>query len=94
MPSVADSSARLRRNPDDALEQRVWVLRRHHRVSLRQAHAITSVDWDAGLARAACGLGLRPDSITDVPAGGCMPCVLCVASLPVGGVAVEDGSAR
>ncbi|GAA3359370.1 hypothetical protein [Saccharopolyspora gregorii] len=92
MPSVANSSARLRRDPDAAAEQRVWVLRRHPRVSLRQAHAIVSVDWDAGVARTACGLGLRRDAIADVPAGGCMPCVSCVASIPVGSRQLEDSA--
>ncbi|WP_243788201.1 hypothetical protein [Saccharopolyspora gloriosae] len=92
MPSVANSSAHLRRDPDAALEQRVWVLRKHHRVSLRQAHAIVSVDWDAGLARTACGMGLRPDAIGDVPEGGCMPCVSCVAAMPVGAALPEDAA--
>lgn len=63
----------------------VWVVRRHHRVSLRQAHAIVEVDQHRGAARALCGLELGPREIDDVPSGGCMPCVRCVASVPVPG---------
>lgn len=66
--------------PDDS---RVWVMRRHPMARLRQSHAIIAVDWDAGVARTSCGLGLRPDAIDDVPEGGCMPCVLCVAATPL-----------
>lgn len=84
MPSVAEGSARPRRAPAaTGPDQRVWVLRRHVRVSLREAHAIVTVDWDAGVARTACGLALRPESIADVPEGGCMPCVTCVAATPM-----------
>lgn len=60
----------------------VWVLRSHPRVSLREAHAIVEVDHDRGAARALCGLELGPREIDDVPGGGCMPCVRCVAKLP------------
>lgn len=64
-------------------DERVWILRRHRRVVLGQSHAVVSIDWSAGLARTSCGLGLRPDEIADVPMGGCMPCVLCVAATPL-----------
>ncbi len=84
MPSVAEGSARPRRaSADSGSDQRVWVMRRHVRVSLREAHAIVTVDWEAGVARTACGLALRPESIGDVPEGGCMPCVTCVAATPL-----------
>lgn len=66
-----------------AAEQRVWILRLHHRVTLREAHAVVDVDWEAGVARTSCGLGLRPHEITDVPAGGGMPCVACIAATPL-----------
>jgi hypothetical protein len=64
-------------------ESRVWVLRRHPLPRLRQSHAIVAVDWDAGVARASCGLELGPDVIDEVPEGGCMPCVLCIAATPL-----------
>jgi hypothetical protein len=64
-------------------DSRVWVMRRHPRARLRQSHAIVTVDWNAGVARTSCGLGLRPDAIDDVPQGGCMPCVLCIAATPL-----------
>jgi hypothetical protein len=64
-------------------DTRVWVLRRHPRVRLRQSHAIVTIDWDAGVARTSCGLELGPDAIDDIPEGGCMPCVLCVAATPL-----------
>lgn len=67
----------------DAESNRVWILRKHPRLSLRQAHAITAVDWQAGVARTSCGLELTPDAIGDVPAGGCLPCVFCVAATPL-----------
>lgn len=60
----------------------VWVMRRHHRVSLREAHAIVEVDHERGAARALCGLELGPREIEDVPSGGCMPCVRCVIEVP------------
>lgn len=60
----------------------VWVMRRHYRISLREAHAIVEVDHDRGAARALCGLELGPREIEDVPAGGCMPCVRCVSQVP------------
>jgi len=87
MPGVTEGTAAPDRSTATAAAgepaDRVWVLRRHVRVSLREAHAVVSVDWDAGVARTACGLGLRPESIADVPEGGCMPCVLCVAATPM-----------
>ena len=61
----------------------VWIMRRHHRVSLREAHAIVEVDQLRGAARALCGLELGPREIDDVPSGGCMPCVRCVARIPI-----------
>lgn len=76
--SSAESSPRQRKPPDN----RVWVLRRHVRVTLRQSHAIVEVDWDAGIARTSCGLELQPGEITDIPAGGCMPCEACVGQTP------------
>lgn len=63
-------------------DRRVWVLRRHPRPRLRQSHAVVTVDWNAGVARTSCGLELSPDAIDDIPDGGCMPCVLCIASTP------------
>lgn len=66
-------------NPPD---QRVWVMRIHKRATLCQSHAVVSIDWNARLARTSCGLGLRSDELADVPKGGCMPCVLCVAATP------------
>lgn len=66
-------------NPPD---QRVWMMRVHRRVSLRQAHAVVSIDWNTLLAHTSCGLGLRPDELTDVPMRGCMPCEFCVAATP------------
>lgn len=64
-------------------DRRVWILRRHTSRRLRQAHAIVTVDWDAGVARTSCGLELGRDAIDDIPEGGCMPCVLCVAATPL-----------
>lgn len=61
----------------------VWVMRRHVRVTLREAHAIVEVDHVRGAARALCGLELGPREIDDVPSGGCMPCVSCVARIPL-----------
>lgn len=69
--------------PSLAADTRVWVMRRHHRLRLRQSHAIVAVDWAAGVARTSCGLELEPDAIDDVPEGGCMPCVLCIAATPL-----------
>lgn len=68
---------------DNPPQQRVWVLRLHPRATFCQSHAVVSIDWSAGLTRTSCGLGLRPSEITDVPIGGCMPCVLCVAATPL-----------
>lgn len=67
---------------DNAADPRVWVLRVHRRATLCQSHAVVQVDWNDGLALTSCGLGLQPDEIADVPSGGCMPCVLCVAATP------------
>lgn len=67
---------------DNLSDQRVWVLRVHERATLSQSHAVVSIDWAAGLAHTSCGLGLRPDEIANIPMGGCMPCVLCVAATP------------
>jgi hypothetical protein len=75
-----EPAAALSASTDD---ERVWVMRRHPRVRLRQAHAIVTVDWDAGVARASCGLELDPASIGDIPVGGCAPCVLCIAATPL-----------
>lgn len=61
----------------------VWVMRRHARVTLREAHAIVEVDEARGVARALCGLELAPREIDDVPSGGCMPCVGCVVRIPL-----------
>jgi hypothetical protein len=84
-PVTVDSlpSSQPREQVNTAADQRVWILRRHPRVTLREAHAIVAVDWNAGVARCACGLGLRPEEIDDVPAGGCMPCPLCVKETPL-----------
>lgn len=69
--------------PPASPDRRVWVLRRHTSRRLRQAHAIVTVDWDAGVARTSCGLELDRDAIDDIPVGGCMPCVLCIAATPL-----------
>lgn len=79
LPDPGPARSETAESPSD---QRVWVLRVHRRVSLRQSHAVVSIDWRAGLARTSCGLGLQPDEVTNVPMGGCMPCVLCVAATP------------
>ncbi len=68
---------------DTATNARVWVLRDHRRLTLRQAHAIVAVDHAEGVARAACGLALGPTEIGDIPSGGCMPCAACLASTAV-----------
>ncbi|WP_243789333.1 hypothetical protein [Saccharopolyspora gloriosae] len=62
--------------------ERLWVLRWHNRVSLRQAHAVVRVDWLDRVARTACGLALSPEEIADIPALGCAPCEMCVAATP------------
>lgn len=62
---------------------RLWVLRWHNRVSLRQAHAVVRVDWLDRVARTSCGLALEPEEISDIPALGCMPCEMCVAATPL-----------
>jgi hypothetical protein len=66
-------------NPSD---QRVWVMRLHERVTLRQSHAVVSIDWAATIARTSCGLGLRFSEIAAVPRGGCMPCVAATPRPP------------
>jgi hypothetical protein len=79
-PDDVETRSRAYRAVND---QRVWVQRRHRRLTLCQAHAIVEVDWAEGVARAACGLGLRPEEIDDIPAGGGLPCELCVAETPL-----------
>lgn len=64
-------------------DTRVWVMRRHPRHRLCQAHAIIAVDWAAGVARTSCGLELERDAIDDIPDGGCMPCIVCIAATPL-----------
>src|SRR5437763_8798131 len=50
-------------------DQCVWVLRRHNRITLQQAHAVVEVDERAGVAWTSCGLALQQHEIADVPAG-------------------------
>ena len=54
-------------------------------MTLRQSHAIVEVDWDSGVARTSCGLELQSHEITDIPAGGCMPCEACVGQVTADG---------
>lgn len=68
---------------NDMARDRVWVLRLHKRVTLREAHAITDINWDEGFALTSCGLKLGPREIGDVPPNGCMPCERCVAATPM-----------
>lgn len=77
-----DEQAAVRAGVADR-DQRVWVLRKHRRVTLCQSHAVVSIDWDAGFAHTSCGLRLRPDELCDIPMDGCMPCVFCVAATPL-----------
>ncbi|QUH02321.1 hypothetical protein HUO13_17295 [Saccharopolyspora erythraea] len=60
----------------------VWVLRRHHRLTLQQAHAVVNIDRERVRAVCACGLELERHEITDVPGGGCQVCPLCVNATP------------
>jgi len=57
-----------------------WVLHTAASVTVRQAHAISRRDWQAGVARAACGLPLGHDTIGNIPSGGVLPCGRCLAA--------------
>jgi hypothetical protein len=58
----------------------VWVLHTAARVTVRQAHAISRQDWQAGATRAACGLPLGHDIIGNIPSDGALPCGRCLAA--------------
>ncbi|SFS71159.1 hypothetical protein SAMN05660874_02833 [Saccharopolyspora flava] len=58
----------------------LWVSHTAEQVTLRQAHAISAVDWYARVTRTACGLLLDHETIENIPSDGALPCGRCLAA--------------